>query len=87
MGSIDYQQQLLAGKSSSMNRHPSGIRSRDKLPEIGLSTKLNMYKKRVEQNILSNINKIDKATLTDIYHVSEYCADIQKHMQATESTT
>ena len=53
LGSIDYQQQKMVGKSSSLNRHPSGIRSRDKLPEIGLSMKINLYKKRVEQNILS----------------------------------
>ena len=46
-----------------------------------------MYNNRIEKNVVSSINKIDRATLSDIYHVSEYCADIQEHMQATEHTT
>ena len=46
-----------------------------------------MYNNRVEKNVVSNINKVDKATLSDIYHVSEYCAEIQAHMQQTEHTT
>lgn len=33
------------------------------------------------------MSRIDKATLTDIYHVSIYCADIQRHMQLTERST
>jgi hypothetical protein len=46
-----------------------------------------MYNQRVERNIIANIGKIDKATLSDIYHVSEYCADIQRDMQRKEHTT
>lgn len=46
-----------------------------------------MYNQRVERNIIANINKIDKATLSDIYHVSEYCADIQRDMQRKEHST
>lgn len=30
---------------------------------------------------------MDKPTLSDIYHVSLYCADIQRHMQQTERLT
>lgn len=70
-----------------MNRNQSGLRSREKLPEIGLHTKLQMYNNRVEKNVLSNISKIDKSTLSDIYHVSEYCSEIQLHMQMTEADT
>ena len=33
------------------------------------------------------MSKIDKATLSDIYHVSIYCGDIQRHMQMTERAT
>ena len=44
-----------------------------------------MYNNRIEKNVHQNISKIDKATLSDIYHVSEFCADIQDHMQATET--
>jgi G2/mitotic-specific cyclin-B, other len=46
-----------------------------------------MYNQRVERNIISNISKTDKTTLTDIYHVSEYCADIQQDMQRKELST
>jgi cyclin B len=46
-----------------------------------------MYNQRVERNIIANISKIDKSTLADIYHVSEYCADIQKDMQRKELST
>ena len=49
--------------------------------------KLQMYNNRIEKNVLSSISKIDKSTLSDIYHVSEYCTDIQRHMQATEEQT
>jgi hypothetical protein len=30
---------------------------------------------------------IDKATITNIYHVSEYCAEIESNMQKSESET
>ena len=33
---------------------------------------------------LTHISKIDQQTISDIYHVSEYCHEIEKHMQATE---
>ena len=33
---------------------------------------------------LTNISKVDQQTVSDIYHVSEYCAEIEKHMQATQ---
>lgn len=46
-----------------------------------------MYTQRVERFVVGNIHKVDRATLSDIYHVSEYCADITNHMQATERDT
>ena len=46
-----------------------------------------MYNNRIEKNVLQNISKIDKSTLSDIYHVSEYCTDIQRHMQEVEHET
>lgn len=46
-----------------------------------------MYNQRVERHIHSQLNKIDKATLADIYHVSEYCAEIQHSMQEREHET
>lgn len=57
------------------------------MPEIGVSTKVAMSFQRYERNITSNISKVDKVTLTDIYHVSEYCAEIQLHMQLAEKDT
>ena len=65
----------------------TGIRSRDKLPHIGLGTKQAMYQQRVERYVTSAMSKIDRATLADIYHVSEYCAEIQQHMQTSERET
>ena len=33
------------------------------------------------------MGKVDKATLSNIYHVSLYCREIQQHMQRTETQT
>ena len=76
LNSIEFQQ----AKSKSQTRDGL-IRSREKLPEIGLSTKLDMYQQRLERHVIGNIQKVDRSTLSDIYHVSEYCADITHHMQ------
>lgn len=35
----------------------------------------------------SAISKVDRTTMTDIYHVSEYCGEIQLHMQQAERET
>jgi peptidyl-tRNA hydrolase len=77
--------QLKHEKSQSVGRE--GIRSKDKLPEIGLGTKQAMYQQRIERYVTSHISKVDRTTLTDIYHVSEYCAEIQLHMQSVEKDT
>lgn len=50
--------------------------SRDKLPGISLHQKLQMFSQRCENQIFSQIIKIDKHTLNDVYHVSEFCSDI-----------
>jgi hypothetical protein len=70
-----------------VSRPVSGFRSREKLPEIGVRDKKALWNKRIERNINSAINIIDSKTLNDIYHVSEFCGDIQRHMQATERFT
>jgi hypothetical protein len=44
-----------SGKNSSIKRQQSTshiTRSRDKLPEIDLTTKLSMYNQRIERNII-----------------------------------
>ena len=46
-----------------------------------------MYQQRVERYVTAAMSKIDRATLSDIYHVSEYCAEIQQHMQNSERET
>ena len=73
--------------SSSLGRPSSSLRSRDKLPQIGFHTKLATYQQRIEHNVTSKVSKIDKATLSNIYHVSLYCKEIQQHMQLTEKFT
>ena len=70
--------------SSSVPRPASSLRSRDKLPTIGAPYKLQAYQQRIEDAVNSRVNKADVLTLTNIYHVSLYCNDIQQHMQATE---
>lgn len=63
--------------SSSVGRPSSSLRSRDKLPQIGIHNKLSTYQRRIEDNVTSRVSKVDKATLSDIYHVSHYCKEIQ----------
>lgn len=89
LNSIDFQQVKNQGSKSVPRGVPegTGIRSRDKLPHIGLNTKQAMYQQRVERYVTAAMSKIDRATLADIYHVSEYCAEIQQHMQASERET
>jgi len=70
-----------------LGRPSSSLRSRDKLPTIGLHNKLQVYQQRIEDNVTSKVGRVDKATLSDIYHVSLYCSEIQTHMQDTEKQT
>jgi len=35
-----------------------------------------MHNQRIERYITSKISNVDRTTLADIYHVSEYCAEI-----------
>jgi hypothetical protein len=46
-----------------------------------------MWHQRIERNINSGISKVDKTTLSNIYHVSEYCSEIQRHMQTEQNLT
>lgn len=58
------------------------IRSREKLPEI-LSTKA----QQPRHEHTATMSKFDRLTMADIYQVSEYCAEIEHHMQKTEHET
>ena len=42
---------------------------------------------RVDRTAYLNIPKSDLSTINDIYHVSEFCAEIEHHMQTTEHET
>ena len=86
LNSLDFQQHKSQGSamSNSVGRPSSSLRSRDKLPTIGYQNKLMAYQKRIEDGVIQRVNKVDMTTLTNIYHVSMYCNDIQQHMQATE---
>jgi hypothetical protein len=46
-----------------------------------------MYNQRIERNIIQGISKVDKTTLSNIYHVSEYCSEIQRNMQLEQNLT
>lgn len=53
----------------------------------GVQSKHQIWQQRIERNIHAQIAKLDRDTLGNIYHVSEFCDDIQRHMQATEHLT
>lgn len=59
--------------------------SREKLPCIPVHQKLQMFDQRCQNQIFSHIQRIDKATLNNVYQVSEYCQDIHTNMLLTES--
>jgi len=46
-----------------------------------------MFNQRVERHINAGISKVDKSTLSNIYHVSEYCSEIQRNMQVEQQLT
>ena len=58
--------------------------SREKLPGITLNSKLHMFDQRCQNQIFSHITKIDKATINNVYHVSEYCGEIHENMLEVE---
>jgi len=78
LNSLDFQQHKShsSALSNSIGRQSSSLRSRDKLPTIGLHNKLQVYQQRIEDNVTSRVTNVDKGTLSDIYHVSLYCKDI-----------
>lgn len=58
--------------------------SRDKLPGISLQQKLQMFSQRCENQIFSQVSKLDKATLSNVQQVSEFCAEIHESMLERE---
>jgi hypothetical protein len=75
-------------QSTKVRRASSSIRSnkssKNHLQEIGVDSKQQMFRSRCERQIFSKLEKVDRQTRTDVYHVSEFAADIQKHMQETQ---
>ena len=43
-----------------------------------------MFNQRCENQIFSQIQRMDRATLGNVYHVSEFCQDIHKNMLRVE---
>ena len=44
-----------------------------KLPEISMRQKLQMFHQRWEKQVVRHLPKHDRATLDNVYHVSEFC--------------
>lgn len=56
----------------------SGFRaSRDKLPGITTHQKLQMFDQRCQNQIFNLVKGVDRSTINNVYHVSEFCSDIQ----------
>ena len=43
-----------------------------------------MFTSRIEKQIVQKLSSVDRPTIRNIYHVSEYVEEIQAHMFATE---
>ena len=66
-------------------RSATSVPRRDTVPQVKKATSVKqLTQQRKERAIPQNISQIDRLTLADIYHVSEYCAEIEQHMQRTE---
>jgi len=63
-----------------VRRSSSSIRSnkssRDRLKEIGVDTKQQMFRQRVEKQIVQKLQKVDRQSLRNIFEVSEFAAEI-----------
>ena len=67
-------------------RTSSAIRgtSRDKLPGIAAHQKLHSFNMRCENLIFSQIGRVDRQSLSNVYHVAEFCGEIHKNMLKSE---
>ena len=43
-----------------------------------------MFNQRWEKQVVRNLSKHDRHTLDNVYHVSEFCSEIQQNMLITE---
>jgi hypothetical protein len=73
-------------KSNYMLRKNQQVRvsSREKLPGISLHQKLQMFTQRCENQIYAKVSKLDKPTLQNVQHVSEFCSEIHDNMLRSE---
>jgi len=46
-----------------------------------------MWSQRYDRFINNHVQKVDKSTLSNIYHVSEYCREIERNMQLEQNLT
>lgn len=56
----------------------------EKLPEITIQQKIQMFHQRCERLIFKTLPKIDRQTIDSVYHVSEFCQSIQQNMLKVE---
>lgn len=54
------------------------------LPGIHIGNKLQQMATNVETKIVRNLSRVDRATMNNMYHVSEYCRPIQISMLMSE---
>lgn len=58
--------------------------SRERLPGISTHTKLQMHEQRCENQIFRHIRGVDRKTISNPHHVSEYCKEIHECMLLSE---
>lgn len=56
----------------------------EKLPEITIQQKIQMFHQRCERLVFKPLPKVDRLTIDSVYHVSEFCQSIQKNMLKVE---
>lgn len=69
-----------------MNRTGSSNRaSKERLPEISVLQKQQMFMTRIEKFIIQKIPKFDAANIKNIFEVSEFAEDIHSNMKLSEN--
>mmetsp|Transcript_15586 Transcript_15586/g.26327 ORF Transcript_15586/g.26327 Transcript_15586/m.26327 type:complete len:100 (+) Transcript_15586:264-563(+) len=68
----------------SISKQSSKSTSVQKLPEISLRQKIQMFHQRWEKQVVRHLPKYDRSTIENVYQVSEFCPAIQLNMLQQE---
>eukprot|EP00347_Sterkiella_histriomuscorum_P012476 403368431 len=71
---------------SLLRQNSSNRASKERLPEIPVVQKQQMFMNRVDKFIIQKLPKFDAANIKNIYEVSEFAEDIHTNMKLSEAT-